>query len=157
MPCSSLVRGSAAAYQSPVCGARAAGSLPWVGGHYPFPCASPHSSLRFCRDKHSLALPSAITRVSQQPGQDCIPRKGYWARTCRGRSSPSSLSYFSAIRATLWLSESFLGLCSKPYSLWRGCGSGSTACGTGERPQNGTAFPGTACGPFMEKSTATTV
>lgn len=142
----------------PVCGACTAGSLPWMGDHCPFGCASPHSSLGFCRDKPFLALPSAATRVSQKPGQDCILRKRQLPRIRRGRNSPSSLFYFSAIRAALWLSESLcLGLCSKPYSPWRGSGSGSTACGTGERPQNGTAFPGTACGllPFVEKSRTT--
>lgn len=162
----SLVRGTEAVLPAvllsrawqPVCGARTAGSLSWMGGHCPFGCASPHSSLGFCRDKPSLALPSAATRVSQQPGQDCIFRKGQLPRIRRGRNSPSSLLYFSAIRTTLWLSESLcLGLCLKPYSPGRGFGSGSTACGTGEKPQNGTAFPRSACGllPFMEKSRTT--
>lgn len=142
----------------PVCGACTSGSLPWMGGHCPFRCASPHSSLGFCRDKPSLALPSAATQISQQPGQDCILRKGQLSRIRRGRNPQSSLFYFSAIRATLWFSESLcLGLCSKPYSQWRGSGSGCTAYGTGKRPQNGTAFLGTACGhlPFTEKSRTT--
>lgn len=113
-------------------------------GYKKDPCEGHRSRIPW-GDSSTAWQPVCAARVPT-PGWSSLPLgSASPPRLRRGRSSPSSLSYFSAIRATLRLAESFCpGLCSKPYSPWRGTGSGCTACG--QRPHFGAAFPGPALG-----------